>query len=156
MISQLTPDVGSIVGCWFPYDGITPPMPGKEFRPCLVLQVIKRIDKKHVQLLMSYGTGQTTDCNIISMNKYSIEVEKGNGNTLSETTKFDLKKLAVLPLEKRFFATPKFPNNSFVRVGQLTTSDEAIVLDKIIASGISMDYSPYPTRTIISKKQITR
>lgn len=123
MITIQAPDVGSIVGCWFPYDGSH--NPGPDFRPCLVLQVVKRMDKNTVDLVVCYGTGQTLDCNKITTSAWSIEIEKGCKNKLSETTRFNLKKVATLSFDSRFFSPPApFANLAYCRIGMLSDEED--------------------------------
>lgn len=154
MINLIAPDVGSIVGCWFPYDDNDPPSPGTEFRPCLVLQIIKRIDKSNIHLLLSYGTGQSSAANKAIAPPWTIEIQPGDNNTLEETTRFNLKKLAVLPLENKFFKNLKSTQaTSFSRFGHLSQTNQDLVVEKISKASISMDYSPHPKVCIVEKKK---
>jgi len=143
------PPVGSIVGCWFPYDSNPPPNPGPDFRPCLILQVISRIDKASLDMLVCYGTGQTSDCNKLTMNTYSIEVESGVSNNLPETTKFNLKKVAILPFEPRFF-TPKGQRVPYSRFGKLTPAQTDLVVDILAKAGVSANYSSHKNVCIVN------
>lgn len=104
MIEVTLPNVGSIIGCWFPYGEDLIPKPGPDFRPCLILQVIRSIDQK-VYLNVCYGTGQSSDSNKGIPAPWTFEVSSGGSNVLPETTKFILKKLAILPFEDKFFQT---------------------------------------------------
>lgn len=154
MITIQAPDVGSIVGCWFPFDcnNLTKPIPGPDFRPCLVLQVIKRIDKCTVDLLVCYGTGQTTDSNKISMSFSSIEIEKGQHNRLAETTKFDLKKFAILPFESCFFSPPGQPDVPFAKVGRLSENEERKVVAILSKPNVSLNYQSQSKVCLVERR----
>ena len=148
MIEINIPNVGQIIGCWFPYDET--PSPGKDFRPCLVLQVIKSIDNM-VYLNMCYGTGQTSDSNKGVPAPWAFEVERGNKNNLPETTKFNLKKVAILPFADRFFKHPSNFKVSFSKFGSLT-EDQTLIANKKIENYGGLASHLHSQRTLVIKK----
>lgn len=151
MISLVAPDVGSIVGCWFPYNDTTPITPGLDFRPCLVLEVIKKINSPYIYLLVCYGTGQTSDSNKGLAPSWAIEIESGDNNTLPETTRFNLRKSALLPLEDKFFKHPS-KTNPFLRMGGLTKTNLNIISEKLEQEKISIEKTTKPTTCVITRK----
>jgi hypothetical protein len=151
MINILAPDVGTIVACRFP-DSKSPTVIGEKFRPCLVLEVLKRIDKPEIDLLLCYGTGQTSDCNKGDIPKAAIEIEKTPNNSLPETTRFDLKNITVIPLIDGFFANYKCTNSRFTVLAKLSKEQLELVSEKIVTSNINMELIPRPKTTVIDRR----
>lgn len=138
------PTLGSLVGCWFPYKE-EPFKPGPDFRPAIVLQIIKRIDKKETYLLLCYATGQSEDCNKFDMSDTQFEVDPDRLNNINLTvrTRFDLSNVVALPLGQDFFAYPK-NNGNYKSFGKLKGIYIEKTLECLSKSKVCMEFNPFP------------
>ena len=100
---------------------------------------------------MCYGTGQSSDSNKGIPAPWAFEVSPGISNNLTQTTKFNLKNVAILPFEDRFFKHPLTFKKDFSKYGVLTENQTLIVNNKISKYG-GLAKHLQEQRTIIIKK----
>lgn len=114
------PEVGDIVWCRFPHQGL--PGPGPKPRPALVVDVGRLRDEPAVEVI--YGTSQKVDR--LYPGEFAITPEDGDAFTasgLSYATKFDTGRSVFLPYNDEWFGVaPDAPHGQTPKLGLLHPS----------------------------------
>ena len=74
MNQQQTPKVGTIVGCWFPFNEYEIDNGGQKFRPSIILAMMKKFGDDRVFYKICPGSGQSSAALKLSMNKSKFEM----------------------------------------------------------------------------------
>lgn len=101
-------EVGSVLGCWFPEEGL---VPGPKFRPVVVLDVVQNEETGRQELLVAYGTSQHTRCPLSHEFTATAAERSGWTGFNEKDTMFNLKCLRNLPLVSKYFGSPKIVGN---------------------------------------------
>ena len=111
------PQVGDLVWCRFPHEGLT--RPGPKPRPALVIAVGELRGAPAIEVL--YGTSRKLDR--LYAGEFSVTPEDGAAFTLSGLsypTKFDTTRPVFLPLNDEWFAVaPGAPHGQTPKLGVL-------------------------------------
>lgn len=130
-ITSLPPSLGCILGCFTPDED--PELPGKKFRPVLLLEVVRRFPATTL-LRVAYGGAQDTSAQSAGTAPKGWEVEFSPGADslrTTQVTKVDFSKIFFLEFVKEFFQKDGLVAN----YGRIPASRDIEVLAAIELAG---------------------
>lgn len=156
------PDLGYVIGCWYPDTDIKPYTRGDKFRPSIVLAIRYDILEKHPIVTVCYGTGQSSITHRKQKSSYWMEMAPDpNKNNFKYITRFYLDDIANLPFTPEFFESKHQKNHAFDYFGKLDlaqTQQVNDILNSISAANTPASAAPKPVSapanpTIITYKK---